>query len=116
MKIITYHREQELPDYLENFRNLYHGGSMKYLASDLLNEGISLPDIAVALKRAMMTIKVCGLEMDEHFIPVYTQIQHDIVKDCKLSRFGYALVILNTRTDNLIAAELQVEVLKKFLK
>ena len=116
MGIVIFQKENNLEDSLGNFRDLYYSSQMNYLASDLLHEGISPSEIRRAVQKAMTTCQTASVEIRKHFIPVYTQVENEIVKDCKLSRLGYGLVLLNTNVNISVAAHWQLKVLKDFFK
>lgn len=116
MEIVIFQQEKNLEESLGDFRDLYYSRRMKYFASDLLNEGLSLAEIHMAVQKAMATCKTAEMEIRQHFIPVYTQVNGNLLNDCKLSRLGYGLVLLNAETHNPIAARWQIKVMRDFLK
>jgi len=116
MNVIVYHKEYDVTESFDNFRDIYFSSQLKYLASDLLNQGLKPRDIKDAVKRAMAAGKSAGLEMKRHFALVYTQKGSTAVYDCKLSRLGYALVMLNASPHLRTVGEWQVKVLTDFLR
>jgi len=116
MDLVLFHNKYGEEEPLNNFRDIYFGRQMKYLASDLLNEGLSPSDIRSAVQKAM---KVCGtaeIEFRKHFIPIYTQIDGMLINDCKLSLLGYGLVLLNAEVYHPNTAKLQIRVMKDFFR
>ncbi|RMG82037.1 MAG: damage-inducible protein D [Bacteroidetes bacterium] len=114
MNIILYKSTYEQDDAIENFTDLFFSSQMPYLASDLLDEGLSPGEITDALRRAMDSARAARLYLRRHFAPVYTQRGGSIVKDCKLSQLGYALVLLNANPTTPAVARWQVQVLRKY--
>jgi len=114
MELIVYQQERYLQESLANFLDLYYSSQMKYLASDLLSEGLSPVDITDAIRRAMTACKTAELEMRQHFAPFYTQqLNGVLIKDCKLSRLGYGLVMLNANVHVPAVVKWQLKALSK---
>ncbi len=64
-----------------------------------------------------MTIcQTAEMEIRQHFIPLYTQVDGILINDYKLSRLAYSLVILNADVSNPLVAYWQLKVMKDFLK
>ena len=64
-----------------------------------------------------MTIcQTAEMEIRQHFIPLYTQVDGILINDYKLSRLAYSLVILNADVSNPLVAYWQLKVMKNFLK
>ena len=82
----------------------------------LLKDGLTPKAVEDAFIRAIKIARSSGLEVEKHFLPIYSQLDQSIVRDCKLSKLGYALVLLNADPEYIIVAEWQLEVLNKFLK
>lgn len=116
MNIVIFQQEDNLAESLGNFRDMFFSSRMKYLASDLLQEGLSPAEIRKSVQKAMTTCRTAELEIRQHFVPVYTQVDGMLVNDCKLSRLGYGLVLLNAEVNNPIAARWQIQVMMDFLK
>lgn len=116
MSIIIHHNEYDVDISFENFIDLLYSKEMKYFASDLLQKDFTPQDIQDAIKRAVKVGRTSGMDIRKHFAPVYTQIDGQLVNDCKLSRMGYALVILNARPDLKATSEWQLKVLESFFE
>lgn len=116
MGVIIYHEEYNQPDALENFLDLLYSSQMNHLASDLLDRGLSPLNITSAVKRAIAAMNAAGLPARQHFAPVYTQYGSTLVKDCKLTRLGYSLVLLNADVNVPSVAEWQLRLIKDFMK
>lgn len=115
MEIIVYHDRYYSEDSLEEFLDVLFYRGMDYFASDLLDKGLTPKDLSEAIKRSMLAGKTAGLELRRHFIPVYTQFEGALVKDCKLSKLGYALLLMNANVANPVVANWQVQVLERFV-
>ncbi|HFA51473.1 MAG TPA: damage-inducible protein D [Bacteroidetes bacterium] len=115
MEVIIYRKEYDVQEEMQHFRDLCFSSGMKYLASDLLKEGLSPKGISDAVRRAMTAGRAGGMDLQQHFCPVYTQVGGMLFKDCKLSRLGYALVLLNADVSLPAAAKWQLRVLDCFL-
>jgi len=115
-QIIVCHQKSDLQESLDNFLDLYYSSRMKYFASDLLQEGLSPYDISKAIDKAMTAAQAGGVEVRRHFTPMYTQTESGLLKDCKLSRLSYALVLLNADGQIPIVARWQLRLVSEFLK
>lgn len=114
-QVIIYHDEPDSFESLEDFLDMYFHSQMKYFASDLLKEGFSTTDIRDAVSRAMTAGKTTGLNLRSHFALVYTDVDGTLVKDCKLSRLGYALLLLNAKPEIPMVGRWQMKILEQFL-
>lgn len=114
MDVIVYHNAYDANDSLEQFLDVLFYQEMHYLASDLLDKGLSPDDINQAINRAMLAAKTAGVELRQHFIPIYTDIKGSLVKDCKMSKLGYGLLLLNANTANPMVANWQRQLLEHF--
>lgn len=110
--IILYQAEYELHEAIDHFLDEYYMTKMKHLASDLLKRGLEPGEIVAAVRKAVTVCRTVGIDTRRHFYPVYTQYNGAMVKDCKLSPFGFRLVLLNGPEQQLITAEFQVELLR----
>ena len=115
MSIVIFQEENILEETLNNFQDLYYGSQMKYLASDLLNEGLSPSEILSAVQKAMTICQTAKMELRQHFIPLYTQIDGMLINDCKLSKLGFGLVLMNAEIYNPTVARYQIKVMSSFL-
>ena len=99
---------------MEIFLDFYYGLEMQFLASDLLKKGLSPKEISVAVIKAIKTGKSSGIEIRKHFMPVFTEVNKSIISDCKLSKMGYGLVMLNANSELSYVAKWQIKVLNNF--
>ncbi|MEO9485238.1 MAG: hypothetical protein ABJG47_17395 [Ekhidna sp.] len=100
---------------LSNLAEALRNKELAYSASSLMQT--SLDQISETVNRA---IKVClaqKIPVNEHFKRVYIvdAETHEIIRDWKLSRLGYALVLLNGNTENPLVANTQIELLRVLL-
>lgn len=116
MEVIIYHESYDMNESLDNFIDLLNGSQMKYFASDLLEEGLSYSEIKEATTRAIRVAKSSGIYVRQHFMPVYSQTSEGIMRDCKLSRLGYAMVLMNASPNLPVVGNWQVRVLTKFFE
>lgn len=114
--LILFQSNYDTNESFDQFLDVLFYREMKYFASDLLEKGLSPEDIQQAVSRAMLVGKTAGLNIRKHFTIVYTQFQGALMKDCKLSKLGYAMVVLNARASSPLVANLQVQVLDHFFK
>ena len=98
-----------------NFMNFYYSINMKYLASDLLDKGLSPKQINEAVVLAIKIANSSGIEVYKHFMPVFSGIDHYIIQDCKLSHLGYGLVLINADVNIAVVGAFQVAVLNEYL-
>lgn len=108
---LTNTKHQDSIYYCKEFINNYYSSGLRYRASDLISIGLSPHDLEVALRRAMTTCRVAGKQIRKHFLPIYTSIGGKLVRDCKLSRLAYTLVLLNANVQNPSVARFQLKVL-----
>jgi hypothetical protein len=115
MQITMYNSEHQNADSIENFMEFYYGLRMNYFASDLLYNGLSPKQISEAITKAMNVAKSSKLNLREHFRPVFSSIANEVISDCKLSRLGYGLVLMNAETKLSVVGKWQLKVLARFL-
>lgn len=115
MKLAVYKRTFNVTDSIENFTNFYYSLKMKYLASDLLGKGLTPMNISNAIIRAIKVANSSGIEIRKHFMPVFTEMNKEVIIDCKLSKLGYGLVLFNANPETSVVGQWQVKVLKYFL-
>ncbi len=116
MEVILYREEYENVDSIDRFLRFYNNINMKYLASDLLERGLSPMQIKRAILKAIKVGKSSGIQVKKHFMPVFTQVNSEIISDCRLSQLAYGLLILNADVDLTFVGELQVSLLESFLE
>ena len=114
MEIIIFEKEYSAADSIAHFMDFYHSLRMKYLASDLLEKGLSPKQINHAVIKAISIGKSSGIIIDQHFRPVFSGIDQEIISDCKLSQLGYGLVLMNADTELPTVGDFQVSVLRKY--
>ena len=86
-------------------------------ASDLLSKGLTQDDIRQAMQRAMVSCKQSGLDVELHF--QLTHIESDAgssFDDCKLSKHGYLLTLINANPKNEYVALYQKQILKQYFQ
>ena len=115
-EVVLFQTRDGLHDSFDQFLNVLFYREMKYFASDLLEKGLSPEDIQQAVRRAMMIGKTAGLDLRQHFTLIYTPYQGVLMKDCKLSKLGYAMLLLNARASSPMVAKLQMQVLNHCFK
>lgn len=115
MELLIYKTDYEVPSSILNFMEFYYNSQMNYLASDLLKKGLSPEQITKAVKEALVIAKSSGMERDQHFRPVFSAINKEIIKDCKLSQLAYGLVLINADPNLKVVGNFQAKVLKHYL-
>ncbi|MBG47859.1 hypothetical protein [Flagellimonas sp. SN16] len=96
MKITVYHKNYEYGGRgINDFLDVFLMSRMKYLASDLVYEGVPKDDIVHAVKEAMAVLDRSGIKVKEHFRPVYTQLKGTLFKDFRMTQKGWFVVLLN---------------------
>lgn len=116
MEIAIFSNENRLADSISHFMDFYYSLHLKYLASDLLEQGLSPDQISEAVIRAINVGKASGLDLQQHFKPVFSGIDKQIIQDCKLSHLAYCLVLMNADVDLQVVGDFQVSVLQQFLR
>ena len=101
-------------DSIAHFMDFYHSLQLKHLASDLLDKGLSPSQISDAVARAINVGKTSGLELNQHFKPVFSAVDREIISDCKLSYLAYGLVLMNADAELKAVGDFQVSVLQQF--
>ena len=115
MAIVTYYKTNINEQPFEDFEKLFYGSRMQHLASDLLSNGLTSQEITEALNRAMTCLRLNDIQLRKHLIPIYTSINGEVFKDCKMSDFGYAMLIINANPCNVVIAQLQLKIVSKYL-
>jgi hypothetical protein len=115
MDLIVFQREAPANRSFEEFLDSLRSRNLTFLASSMLEEGLGPADIVEAVKRATTVCHSAGVPVEEHFKPVYTSYRNSLIRDCKLSKFGYLLTLINARPDRRITAHWQTKLLEDFL-
>ncbi|PHN06202.1 hypothetical protein [Flavilitoribacter nigricans] len=115
-EVVLFHTHYDANDSFDQFLDVLFYREMKYFASDLLEKGLSPDEIQQAVSRAMLVGKTAGLNLRQHFTIVYTQYRGGLMKDCKLSKLGYAMVLLNASASSPMVANWQMQVLDHFFQ
>lgn len=116
MEVILYQNKYNTNESIESFIDLLYCSKMNYLASDLLHVGLSSSDIQDAINRALIVSINSDVKIRKHFAPMYTQVDGQVFRDCKLSEVGYSLVLLNARPDLKATGKWQMKVIANMLK
>lgn len=116
MELSIYTATPKIADNVQNFINIYYATHMEYLASDLLEKGLTPLQINEAITKAIKVANESDIKTHKHFLPVYSALKGGIIKDCKLSQLGYGLVLMNADIRLHVVSEFQVDILKGFLK
>jgi len=96
--------------------HFYYSLRMNHMASDLLAKGLSPKQITDAVLRAIQVGKSSGIDINRHFMPVFSGMDQEIIGDCKLSHLAYGLVLMNADVELSAVGEWQISVLKKFFE
>ncbi|MDO1513905.1 hypothetical protein Q2T41_14685 [Maribacter confluentis] len=115
MEMTIFIKEFRQVDSIARFMDFYHSLQMNYLASDLLEQGLSPKQITDAVIKAINIGKVSGLMMKEHFKPVFSGFNNKIIIDCKLSHLAYGLVLLNADVELNVVGNFQITVLRSYI-
>ncbi|WP_299107682.1 hypothetical protein [uncultured Winogradskyella sp.] len=115
MELAIYTTTYDIADTVQNFMNIYYATHMKYLASDLLDKGLSPVQISDAISAAIKVANSSGIEAHKHFMPVFSGLKDGIIQDCKLSDLGYGLVMMNADPSLPVVSEFQVDILNDYL-
>ncbi|WP_291871006.1 hypothetical protein [Maribacter sp.] len=102
-------------DSIANFMDFYYSLRMKYLASDLLDQGLTPRQISDAVVRAINVGKSSGMDIAKNFRPIFSGFHKEIISDCKLSHLAYGLVLMNADIELSVVGDFQVSVLQQFL-
>jgi hypothetical protein len=116
MKLQIYSKEYDRADSINNFISFYYNLRMNFLASDLLGKGLSPEQITDAIIKAIKVGESSGIEVQKHFMPVFTQRNGEIISDCKLSQLGYGLLLLNADSELPAVGEWQVKILEFYFE
>ena len=116
MELTIYTNKYNTSDAIHNFMDFYYSMQMKYLASELLEKGLSPAQITDAVARAIKIANASGMKAYKHFMPIFSGLKYEIIQDCKLSDLGYGLVLMNANPTLPIVGNFQVKILQEFLK
>ncbi|QJP34747.1 hypothetical protein F0365_10260 [Nonlabens sp. Ci31] len=115
MELILYTERYDVSHAVHNFMDFYYSVNMKYLASDLLDKGLSPEQITAAVEKAIKVAHSSGIGAHKHFMPIFSGLENGVIQDCKLSHLAYGLVLMNADANLYAVGEFQVDVLKGFL-
>lgn len=115
MELLIFKRTYNQPDAIHNFMDVYHSLNMTYLASDLLDKGLTAKQISEAVVAAIKLANASKINTKAHFKPVFSGLKQGVIEDCKLSQLGYGLVLLNADSKLSVVADFQVDVLQCYL-
>lgn len=116
MEITIFDKGLHSADSIDHFADFYYFLQLKYLASDLLEYGLSPHQISEAVIRAINVGERSGLNLHQHFKPVFSSIDKEIIRDCKLSHFAYGLVLMNADVGLQVVGDFQVSLLQQYLR
>lgn len=115
MTITTITKEYRSANSIADFMDFYYSLRLRYLASDLLAKGLSPKQIGDSVVKAIRVGESSGIDLRQHFMPVFSGVGTEIIHDCKLSNLGYGLVLMNADTKLPAVGNFQIRVLKKYL-
>ena len=115
MELLIYKKEYDMSNSILSFMDFYYSLKMTYLASDLLDKGLSPKQITKAVVAAVKVANSSGIETRKNFMPVFSSINQQIIEDCKLSKLAYGLVLMNADTNLSVVGKFQVKILQKYL-
>jgi hypothetical protein len=115
MELLIYERGYKVNNFIHSFMSFYYSANMKHLASDLLDKGLSPDQISNAFSAAISVANASGLKIQRLFMPVYSGIGKEIIKDCKLSHLGYGLVLMNADPSLAVVGDFQIVILREYL-
>ncbi len=116
MELIVFQKQYAKSDAAQEFVNKIYQKDMTYLASELLDNGVHPDDIKLAVKKAMLSIDKVGLKTNKHFQPVVSAKNGTTFLDCRLSKMGFFMVVLNAEPKNNYIAHFQVKMAQQLLK
>lgn len=114
MEIVLFDKAYK-SDSIHNFTDFYYMLRLEHLASDLLDKGLLPKQINNAVSSALSAAKSSGLDIREHFKPVFSGMDKEIVLDCKLSHLGYGLAMMNADVELSVVGDFQISVLNAYL-
>ncbi|WP_017732767.1 hypothetical protein [Nafulsella turpanensis] len=111
------HIDELVSPFFEEFRRGVSERHLQFYASEIQKElGFSMnSQLSEAVRRAMSVCRSQQLSLDHHFKAVYRCRKNEIVKDWKLSKLGYCLVMLNCDPVFPEVARLQLRLLRKHM-
>ena len=99
---------------LEYFLDMVNRSQMRYWASDLLAKGLKPDEIRKAVRRAMVACTNNDLDFHRHFHLMYTSSTQGVsFDDCKMTKLGYRLTILNANPQNKYVARFQIKLAQR---
>lgn len=116
MEVIVFQKQYPNNDTVQGFINSFYQKGMNHLASDLLAKGVHPEDIKLAVKKAILATERSGLNAKKHFQAIISVKNGTSFLDCRLSKLGYYLVLLNVEPKSGYIAKLQVKIATQVLK
>jgi hypothetical protein len=108
MEVIVFQKQYPNNDAVQSFINSVYQKGMTRLASDLLANNVQPDDIKLAVKKAILSIEKAGIDSKKHFQPVISVKKGQSFLDCRLSKLGYSMVLLNAEPKSEYIANFQV--------
>lgn len=115
MVLTIFGHESKPMDSIAFFLDYYYTSNLSFMASDLLRSGLTPNQISEAVDRAVTVGKASGLKLHQHFKPLFSGVDNEIIKDCRLSRLAYGLVLMNADIDLKVVGNFQLCLLQQYL-
>jgi hypothetical protein len=115
MEITIFDKQYSSFDSIAHFRYFYYNLHLTYLASDFLEVGLLPKQISDAVTRSINVGRTARLDLNQHFRPVFSATEKEIIGDCKLSHLDYGLVLMNADIQFSIVGDSQISVHRQYL-
>lgn len=102
---------------INQFAEAVLNNQLPYYAGMLEDAGFSLQqDVHQAMERTMKIFSVNGIPIEAHMkaIYVYSPARQSVVKDWKLSKMAYLLLLLNGNPDHPLVSRMQMELVSHY--
>lgn len=102
---------------LETFEDVIHSAAYKYTTRHLALSGMEAQDILAAIGKAVKVCRLNGIDPSEHFrsIYIFDEGNHNTYCDWRMTRQGFALVVINTPATNAAIASWQWQLINSVM-
>jgi hypothetical protein len=102
---------------LEDFEEVIHTAAFKYDTRHLALSGLEPQEIMKAISRAMKVCRLNGIDPAEHFrsLYIFDEDNHNTYCDWRMTRQGFALVVINTPATNPAIASWQWQLINSVM-
>ncbi len=102
---------------LTDFEEIFHSAAFKYNTDHLAMSGLQPDEIMTAIGMAMKVCRLNQIDPAEHFrsLYIFDETSHNTYSDWRMTRQGFALVVINTPAHNTAIARWQWQLINSIM-